>query len=191
MDSIVLFTANRTASTSDTPAVLSTAARHVIFQEDHHMTNTTTTGMTGLAPEDGDVAEADAAVLRAQLVDTIAGYGVFDGPDSPVQHAFSTVPRHVFLPDVPLLDAYASRAVVTKRAADGSALSSASAPMLVARMLEQLDVQAGDRVLEIGAATGFNATLLAELVGPHGHVVTIEYDRDLADGAAAAISRAG
>jgi protein-L-isoaspartate(D-aspartate) O-methyltransferase len=31
-----------------------------------------------------------------------------------------------------------------------------------------LDVQLGHRVLEIGAATGINATLLAELVGPAG-----------------------
>lgn len=35
----------------------------------------------------------------------------------------------------------------------------------------------------IGAATGINAALLAEPVGPSGSVVTIELDEDLADGA--------
>jgi hypothetical protein len=52
-------------------------------------------------------------------------------------------------------------------------------------MLEQLAVQPGHRVLEIGAATGFNAALLAELAGPAG---TIEIDDDLATGARAALS---
>ena len=58
-------------------------------------------------------------------------------------------------------------------------------------MLEQLDPQPGHRVLEIGAATGINAALLAELTTPGGTVVTIELDQDLADGARAGLDRAG
>jgi protein-L-isoaspartate(D-aspartate) O-methyltransferase len=58
-------------------------------------------------------------------------------------------------------------------------------------MLEQLEVLTGQRVLEIGAATGFNAALLAELAGLAGTVVTIELDDDLAAQAAANLSRAG
>jgi protein-L-isoaspartate(D-aspartate) O-methyltransferase len=56
-------------------------------------------------------------------------------------------------------------AVVTHRDAEGVALSSSSAPGVVASMLEQLDVQPGHRVLEIGAGTGYNAALLAYLAG--------------------------
>ena len=49
---------------------------------------------------------------------------------------------------------------------NGSAISSASSPNLVAGMLEQLDIQPGHRVLEIGAGIGYNAALMAELTGP-------------------------
>ena len=64
-------------------------------------------------------------------------------------------------------------------------------PNLVAQMLEQLRAEPGNTVLEIGAATGFNAALLASLTGPGGKVVTIEYDPGLADQAAANLRRAG
>ncbi|MFD7643457.1 hypothetical protein ACFV4P_22700 [Kitasatospora sp. NPDC059795] len=40
---------------------------------------------------------------------------------------------------------------------------------------------AGGGTGEIGTATGINAALLAELVGPDGLVVTIELDEDLAE----------
>ncbi|MEV8509701.1 methyltransferase, FxLD system [Actinoplanes sp. NPDC051475] len=131
----------------------------------------------------------DAERLRHALADYIRGWNVFKTPQ--VEAAFRTVPRHLFLPGVDLETAYQPRPVVTKRADDGSALSSASSPKLVATMLEQLDVRPGHRVLEIGAATGINAALLAELVGPTGSVVTIELDEDLADGARASLLRAG
>ncbi|MGH3771047.1 MAG: methyltransferase, FxLD system, partial [Pseudonocardiaceae bacterium] len=45
--------------------------------------------------------------------------------------------------------------------------------------------------LEIGTATGINAALLAELVGPTGKVLTIEIDDDLAAGARAGLTAAG
>jgi len=47
-------------------------------------------------------------------------------------------------------------------------------------MLQQLALQPGQRVLEIGAGTGYNAALLGQLVGPAGHVTTIDIDEDLA-----------
>lgn len=102
--------------------------------------------------------------LRDQLADHIRDRGTFTS--ARVETAFRTVPRHLFLPGVDLRDAYAPKAVTTKYAADGSAISSASSPNLVAGMLEQLDIQPGHRVLEIGAGTGYNAALMAELTGP-------------------------
>jgi protein-L-isoaspartate(D-aspartate) O-methyltransferase len=67
----------------------------------------------------------------------------------------------------------------------------ASAPGIVAQMLEQLDVQPGHRVLEIGAGTGYNAALLAHLVGPDGHVTTIDIDGDVVDAARSGLAAAG
>ncbi|ABW12918.1 hypothetical protein Franean1_3517 [Parafrankia sp. EAN1pec] len=49
-----------------------------------------------------------------------------------------TVPRHLFVPDAAPSEAYAEQAVITKRAPDGAALSCASAPEVVAMLLEQL-----------------------------------------------------
>lgn len=174
---LLLSMANRHGIHAAQLATLSTAAHHVIVQEDHHMP--------------ASVETLDPIDLRDRLADAVRDRDGFTGTDSPVERAFRTVSRHDFLPGVPLDQAYAPRPVVTKRAADGSALSSASSPPLVARMLEQLAPQLGEAVLEIGAATGFNAALLGELVGADGRVVTIEYDQDLTDGARDAIVRTG
>ncbi|MDG4787676.1 methyltransferase, FxLD system [Micromonospora sp. WMMD1102] len=132
---------------------------------------------------------SSAATLREQLVSTLEQRGHIRS--APVAHAFRTVPREQFLPGVDLETVYTRRQIVTKRDPSGAALSSASSPSLVADMLEQLAPQPGHRVLEIGAATGINAALLAELTSPGGTVVTIELDQDLADGARAGLDRAG
>ena len=100
-----------------------------------------------------------------------------------VAATMGVVPRHVFVPDVPLIEAYGLGAVVTHRDGQGVPTSSASAPGTVAGMLEQAELCAGHRVLEVGAGTGYNAALLAYLVGPSGAVTTIEFDPDVADAA--------
>jgi protein-L-isoaspartate(D-aspartate) O-methyltransferase len=133
--------------------------------------------------------ENRAAQLRGELADWISGRGTFQTPG--VEHAFRTVSRHEFLPGLPLEDAYSRKPVVTQRAPDGSSTSSASSPNLVAQMLEQLQAEPGNTVLEIGAATGFNAALLACVTSPGGKVVTIEYDLGLADQATENLRRAG
>jgi len=133
--------------------------------------------------------EDRARHLRDTLVSYVKSRGALPTPQ--VEAAFRAVPRHLFLPGTSLEDAYGRAPVVTRRAADGTSLSSASSPVLVAIMLGQLAVEPGQRVLEIGAATGFNAALLAELVGAVGTVVTIELDDDLAAGAAMNLNRAG
>lgn len=134
-------------------------------------------------------AENRAVALRNELADWIGSRGTFQ--TARVEQAFRTVPRHQFLPGTDLLTAYSRKPVVTQRAADGTSTSSASSPNLVAGMLEQLQVEPGDALLEIGAATGFNAALLAYLTDPGGTVVTIEYDPDLAGQAAGNLGRAG
>jgi protein-L-isoaspartate(D-aspartate) O-methyltransferase len=70
-------------------------------------------------------------------------------------------------------------------------VSSSSAPTAMARMLEALSVQPGQRVLEIGTGTGYHAALLAELVGPTGQVWTVELEEELACQARVRLQAAG
>lgn len=65
-----------------------------------------------------------------------------------------------------------------------------SQPSLVARILEDLHVLPGSRVLEVGTGTGYEAALAATLVAPGGLVVTIERHASLAEQARAAIPAA-
>ena len=113
---------------------------------------------------------------RARLVADLARDGRVRS--EPVADAFSAVPRHLFLPDLAPEDSYADEAVPIK-IEDGVTLSSVSQPSMVAIMLEQLATEQGHRVLEIGAGAGWNAALLARLVGPDGSVVTLDIDDDL------------
>ncbi|GAB2831912.1 hypothetical protein GCM10022221_33510 [Actinocorallia aurea] len=110
--------------------------------------------------------------MRGTLVDALRRHGMVRS--EPVERALRAVPRHLFVPGVPLARAYGHEAVVTYRDESGAALSSLSEPGLVAAMLEQLDVQPGHRVLEIGTGTGYNAALLRHLVAPGGHVTSVD-----------------
>jgi protein-L-isoaspartate(D-aspartate) O-methyltransferase len=59
--------------------------------------------------------------------------------------------------------------------------SSTSAPSLVARMLELLGLAEGMKVLEIGAGTGYNAALMAEITGDQELIVTIDVLDDVVE----------
>jgi protein-L-isoaspartate(D-aspartate) O-methyltransferase len=61
----------------------------------------------------------------------------------------------------------------------------------MAVMLDQLEVKPGQRVLEIGAGTGYNAALLAHLAGPEGRVTTVDIDEDIVEAARAHLVAAG
>ncbi len=99
-----------------------------------------------------------------------------------VADAFRTVPRHLFAPGEPLERAYAAdSAVVTKRGEHGAAVSAVSSAHMQATMLEQAQLGSGMRVLEIGSG-GYNAALIAELVGESGQVTTVDIDPDIVDG---------
>lgn len=114
---------------------------------------------------------------------------------APVRAAFLAVPRELFVPEVAARDGlakvYANEVHVTKRDERGWPISSSSQPTIMAEMLERLDVRPGHRVLEIGAGSGYNAALLATLVGPAGMVTSVELDHDLATRADAALRSGG
>lgn len=109
-----------------------------------------------------------------------------------MEHAFLEVPRHVFVPNVPTAKAYVPDvAIPTHFGSDGVSISSSSAPAIMARMLEGLGCRAGDRMLEVGTGTGYNAALLSHLVGPDGSVSSIEIDEVIAREAEAHLRAAG
>jgi protein-L-isoaspartate(D-aspartate) O-methyltransferase len=108
-----------------------------------------------------------------------------------ISNAMGMIPRHLFLPDVSPQRAYADEAVVTRWSEDGRPLSSASQPTMVAIMLEQLGVRPNMNVLEIGTGTGYNAALLASIVGPSGHVTTIDIDEPIVLAASEHLAQCG
>ena len=128
---------------------------------------------------------------RAAMVERLRADGVVRTPA--VGRALATVPRHDFI-EVDGIDverAYADVAVIVKTDEQGTAVSSASQPTMVATMLELCRLSPGHRVLEIGTGTGYNAALLATIVGADGLVVTVELDADLASTARERLERHG
>ncbi|MEV7778824.1 ATP-grasp peptide maturase system methyltransferase [Kitasatospora sp. NPDC088351] len=72
----------------------------------------------------------------------------------------------------------------------GSPSSSSTLPSLVLRMWQQLDVEAGHRVLEIGTGTGYSTALGAHRLGEES-IVSVEVDRTVAQSAATSLKTAG
>lgn len=136
-----------------------------------------------------DVEAASPDALRADLTAQLVTDNWIRTPQ--VEAAFRAVPRHLFVPDtVPPAAAYADTVVITKRDNAGNATSSVSAPWLQAYMLEQARLRPGSRVLEIGSG-GYNAALIAEIVGAGGQVTTVDIDPDVARQAESELDRAG
>jgi protein-L-isoaspartate(D-aspartate) O-methyltransferase len=78
---------------------------------------------------------------------------------------------------------YSDRALITHLSPEGRGekpvpISSSSQPTLMAQMLEDLQLSPGQKVLEIGAGTGYNAALMAHVVGPE-RVTSIDVDRNV------------
>jgi protein-L-isoaspartate(D-aspartate) O-methyltransferase len=90
-----------------------------------------------------------------------------------------------------LEQAYDVEAVIqTKWAEDGTAISSVSAPQIQARMVEQAGITRSMRVLELGSG-GYNAAVIAELVGPDGQITTLDIDAEVTDRASRLLDEAG
>src|SRR5262249_36127933 len=119
---------------------------------------------------------ADASALHRALIDSLVGRGAL--ADSRIEAAFRSVPRHLFLPGMPLDDVYRDQAIPTQLV-EGEAISLSPQPEMMAIMLEELELEPGLSVLEIGAGTGYNAALMSHVVGEAGTVTTVDFDADL------------
>jgi protein-L-isoaspartate(D-aspartate) O-methyltransferase len=93
---------------------------------------------------------------------------------SSVLKAMERVPRELFVPPCERHRAYLD---VPLAIGEGQTISQ---PYIVALITEAIRLQPADRVLEVGAGSGYQAAVLAELV-PEGRVVTVELVRGLAD----------
>ncbi|MBZ5587150.1 MAG: protein-L-isoaspartate(D-aspartate) O-methyltransferase [Acidobacteriia bacterium] len=99
--------------------------------------------------------EARWATLRQEMVTTqIAARGVRDGT---VLAALRTVPRHLFVPADVRAEAYADHPLPI---GEGQTISQ---PYIVGLMTELLEVKAGDKVLEVGTGSGYQAAVLASM----------------------------
>ncbi|MCW5911275.1 MAG: protein-L-isoaspartate(D-aspartate) O-methyltransferase [Cyclobacteriaceae bacterium] len=105
--------------------------------------------------------------LRNKLVKKLREKGISN--DS-VLAAIAKVPRHAFFDDALLSHAYEDKAFPI---GEGQTISQ---PYTVAFQTERLNVKAGDKVLEIGTGSGYQAAILLEL---GAKVYTIEYNRKL------------
>jgi protein-L-isoaspartate(D-aspartate) O-methyltransferase len=85
-----------------------------------------------------------------------------------VLDAMNQVPRHLFVSPEFSNKAYADEALPSS---DGQTISQ---PYMVAAMTQELLPRPGHKILELGTGTGYQTAILAHLVGPTGHIFTIE-----------------
>ncbi|MFJ2247476.1 methyltransferase, FxLD system [Streptomyces sp. NPDC094461] len=186
-----IFHWNRLGLPAEDQHALSTLAKEVVMGTSDNAASTQAEGLrsTTVSRVNSDTIEASSADrLRTQLIDHLVEEGCVRTPR--VEEAMRTVPRHVFVPNAPLEKAYGNAPVNTKTDESGVSISCASQPDIVGMMLEQLEVEPGQTVMELGAGTGFNAGLLGYLVGEKGHVTTIDVDEDIVDGARSGLAAA-
>ncbi|EXU69507.1 protein-L-isoaspartate(D-aspartate) O-methyltransferase [Streptomyces sp. PRh5] len=188
-----IFAFNRAGVSASEQAATAWLGRHVAFaagEAADMSTHRSTSADPNLARMESIVTPVtDPAELREALVSRLIEGGHLRTPD--VIAAFRNTERHRFLPGVDLHKAYLEDAVPIKHDETGEMISCISAPSIVATQLEQLGSKPGHKVLEAGAATGYNARLLGQLVAPGGHVWTVDVDQDLVDGAQKNLAEAG
>ena len=109
---------------------------------------------------------------RRDLVERLEKWGYITSPA--VRTAFLKVPRERFVPEDVRRSAYED---VPLPIGHGQTIS---APSMIAIMLEEAALKPGEGVLEIGTGSGYNAALLAEIVGPD-RVVSVERWPELAE----------
>ncbi len=119
--------------------------------------------------DDTAARERDFAHLRSLMVDRhVAARGI---RDQRVLQAMREVPRHLFVPKVVAAKAYGPGALPI------GAKQTISQPYIVARAIELLELAGGEKVLEIGTGTGYQAVVLSKLCAK---VFSIERVNELA-----------
>ena len=120
---------------------------------------------------------------KRELLERYEKHGIVRSEE--VKKAFLKVPREEFVLDPYKPYAYDDRPLPTLRG------QTMSAPHMHLILLEALELRRGMKVLEVGTGTGYQAALIAEIVGPEGKVITIERIRELAKIAEENLKRLG
>jgi len=115
-------------------------------------------------------------------VERLVAYGY--ARDGRTIEAMKKVPRHAFVPEDLQRHAYDDRPLPV---GEGQTIS---APHMVAMMCDYLGLEKGQKVLEIGAGTGYHACVIARIVHP-GRVLSVERIESLGQRARANLERAG
>jgi protein-L-isoaspartate(D-aspartate) O-methyltransferase len=151
-------------------------------------------GLAGaMIPAGGGVGEARAQdgfdSQRARMVEEIAALTRETRSETGraalserVMAAMRKVPRHEYVPEAERRNAYANRPLPI---GSGQTISQ---PFIVALMTDLMELKAGDRVLEVGTGSGYQAAVLAELAAT---VYTIEIVEPLARAARERFDRDG
>jgi protein-L-isoaspartate(D-aspartate) O-methyltransferase len=105
--------------------------------------------------------------LRNKLVKKLASKGI---KSDAVLKAIGQVPRHLFFDEALLSHAYEDKAFPI---GEGQTISQ---PYTVAFQTEKLEIKPGDKVLEIGTGSGYQAAVLLEM---GAKVLSIEYNKNL------------
>jgi protein-L-isoaspartate(D-aspartate) O-methyltransferase len=128
-----------------------------------------------IGSNDKDWSDAHQAMMRAIAADVARNIQVLgrDHLSDPVARAMAKVPRHEFVPPELRGSAYANHPLPIGH---GQTISQ---PTIVAMMTDMLDLESGDKVLEIGTGSGYQAAVLSEVVSG-GTVDTIEIVAELA-----------
>ena len=125
----------------------------------------------------------DLEFERNRLVDSLKERGYVTS--IAVEEAMRRVPREEFLPADLRDEAYIDTPLPI---GEGQTIS---APHMVAIMIENLNLRPGLKVLEVGTGSGYHAAVCAEVIGPEGHVYTIERITELASVAEGNLKRTG
>lgn len=126
-----------------------------------------------------DIDEEQFLIKRKNLIEEVRAYGI---DDEAVLMALERVPRHEFVPPELINLAYVNNALPIGY---GQTISQ---PFIVAFMTQSINPKPGQRVLEIGTGSGYQAAVLAEL---GMEVYTIEIIPELAEQASERLTRLG
>jgi len=118
---------------------------------------------------------------RKRMVEYLRQQGI----SGEVLEAMMRVKRHLFVPPERSDSAYGDYPLPI---GEGQTIS---APHMVAIMCDYLELKKGDKVLEVGAGSGYHAAVIAELIGEEGHLYTIERIQWLVEFSTKNLKRAG